>query len=450
MSQRHKLPQNRNTKNISVIPDVSHNAGSAAEEASGPSEAMPAQHRQSLWRNRDFMLLWSGQFVSTLGTQISQLAFPLLVLAITHSAAQAGIVGALRGLPFALLCLPAGAFVDRWDRKKVMLICDTGRALALGSIPVAFWLNHLTIIQIGLVALVEGTLMTFFSIAEIACLPCVVPKEQLPTATAQNQIIDSTSWTLGPFLGGLLYGLGQAVPFLLDTISYVCSVLGILFMRAKFQKERSEAPRKIWHEMREGLAWLWHDPLLRFLALLTWGLVMPSIGFSLILIILAQNLHASPLAIGILFGTGGIGSIVGALLTNVLQKRFTFGHVLIGSAWVWSISWLGLAIAPNLWILGLANGISFIIVPIYFSVSASYRLIVIPDHFQGRVQSIYRLLSFGSQPLGFALTGFFISWIGPVWTVVVLFAPQGLFALVATFNRPLRKAPLLGDLAAAE
>lgn len=419
-------------------------------EASEPAASALARPLPHLWRNRDFMLLWSGQLVSNLGTQISQLAFPLLVLAITRSPALAGIVGALRGLPFALLCLPAGALVDRWDRKKVMLLCDSGRAIALGSIPIAIWLGYLTVIQLCLVALAEGTLMTFFSLAEIACLPRVVAKEQLPAATAQNQAIDSTSWTLGPFLGGLLYGLGHAVPFLLDAISYACSVLGIFLMRAKFQSERTEAPRKIWHEIGEGVIWLWREPLLRFLAILGCGLVLPSIGFSLILIVLAENLHATPLAIGILFGTGGVGSIVGALLTDPLQKRFTFGQVMIGAAWVWAVSWLALAVAPNLWILGIANGISFIIVPIYISVGFSYRLIVIPDHLQGRVQSVFRLLSFGSQPLGFALTGFLIQWVGPVWAVVVLFVPQGFFALLATFNRPLRAAPALRDLARQE
>ncbi|MGH2507916.1 MAG: MFS transporter, partial [Ktedonobacteraceae bacterium] len=189
------LPAAAITERESIL----HSTSGITGETVALNETAPTQRLSSLWRNRDFMLLWSGQLVSSLGTQISQLAFPLLVLAITHSAAQAGIVGALRGLPFALLCLPAGALVDRWDRKKVMLICDTGRAIALGSVPIALWLNHVTIIQLSLVALVEGTLMTFFSIAEIACLPRVVPKEQLPTATAQNQIIDSTSWTLGPF-----------------------------------------------------------------------------------------------------------------------------------------------------------------------------------------------------------------------------------------------------------
>lgn len=191
---------------------------------------------------------------------------------------------------------------------------------------------------------------------------------------------------------------------------------------------------------------MWHDALLRFLALLAFCLIMPSIGFSLILITLAQSLDASPLVIGILFGGGGVGSIVGALLTAPLQRRFSFGQLTIGSAWVWAISWLALAIAPNILVLGIANAVSFIIVPIYMSVQFSYRLIVIPDQLQGRVQSVYRLLSFGCQPIGLALAGFLIQWLGPIWTVIVLFIPQGLIALVATCYRPLRQAPALSEL----
>src|SRR5215467_311391 len=105
-----------------------------------PTKDGKQHHLEPLWHNRDYLLLWSGQLLSTIGTQVSQLAFPLLVLALTFSPAQASIVAALRSLPFAMLCLPAGALVDRWDRRKVMLLCDTGRALVLGSIPVALWL----------------------------------------------------------------------------------------------------------------------------------------------------------------------------------------------------------------------------------------------------------------------------------------------------------------------
>src|SRR6266516_6961672 len=100
-----------------------------------PEEAKPTAHIKRpvpLWRNRDYVLLWSGQMISSVGTRVSMLAFPLLVLAINHSPAQAGLIGAMRALPYALLILPAGALVDRWNRKRVMILCDIGRAIALG------------------------------------------------------------------------------------------------------------------------------------------------------------------------------------------------------------------------------------------------------------------------------------------------------------------------------
>jgi predicted MFS family arabinose efflux permease len=119
---------------------------------------------------------------------------------------------------------------------------------------------------------------------------------------------------------------------LTDAISYVCSVLSIFLMRARFQEERTEEPRNIWREIGEGLLWLWGEHVLRFLALLTLVLVFSTVGFTLILIVLAQNLHATPLAIGMLFASGGVGSIAGAVLSGPLQKRFAFGPLTIGSA----------------------------------------------------------------------------------------------------------------------
>jgi MFS family permease len=187
------------------------------------SEEAPAHAPRKLprlWSNRDYMLLWSGQAVSSLGTQVSTIAFPFLVLALTGSLAQAGFMGGLRALPYLIFSLPAGALIDRWDRKRVMIICDGGRALALGSIPVAVLLGQLTMLQLYLVSAVEGTLFVFFNLAEVACLPRVVPPEQLPAATAQNSATDGTSFLVGPALGGALFGLGQMLPFLGDAVSY--------------------------------------------------------------------------------------------------------------------------------------------------------------------------------------------------------------------------------------
>jgi MFS family permease len=217
---------------------------------------MARDRRFSLWHNRDYLLLWSGQTISSIGSGVSELAFPLLVLALTHSPAQAGFASALRTLPYFIFTLPGGALIDRWNRKRVMILCDAGRAISLASIPVALILGHLTIVQLYLVSLIEGSLYVFFDLAETASLPRVVPKEPLPAAISQNQITSGITNLLGPPLGGVLYAVGRAVPFLADAISYLVSVLSLLFIKTKFQLERVAAPRKLWVEIAEGMKWM--------------------------------------------------------------------------------------------------------------------------------------------------------------------------------------------------
>ncbi len=159
-----------------------------------------------LWRNRNFLLLWSGQTVSTLGTNVSTLALPLLVLALTHSPAQAGLLTAMRLLPYLLFSLPAGALIDRWNRKAVMIRCDLVRWLALGSVPLAFSIGYLTLIHLYIVAFLEGTAYVFFSIAQIAALPQVVSSAHLPQAYALDTTTEYIGTLLGPSLGGFIIG----------------------------------------------------------------------------------------------------------------------------------------------------------------------------------------------------------------------------------------------------
>src|SRR5215471_15692239 len=156
------------------------------------SQNLLSGHPKSLWRNRDYMLLWSGQALSDIGGAVSELAFPLLVLAVTHSPAQAGFVAALRALPATLFSLFAGVLVDRWDRKRVMLICDTGRAISLASIPIAFALGHLTIWQLYITAFLEGSLMTVFTLAKTAAVSQVVSPAQLTAAVSQEEFVEGT------------------------------------------------------------------------------------------------------------------------------------------------------------------------------------------------------------------------------------------------------------------
>lgn len=394
-----------------------------------------------LWCNRDFWLLEGGQLVSSVGTSVSLVAFPLLILALTHSPLQAGLITGVRGLPYVLLSLPAGALVDRWNRKRLMILCDMGRAIALGSIPVTLFLGHLSYLQFYIVSLVEGTLFVFFNSAEAASLPRVVAKEQITNATGVDQTLYSGALLLGPSLGGLLYGLARMWPFIADAISYVVSVISLFFISREFQEERDRhviTVASLWLDVKEGLAWLWHNPLIRFLAILTCGLTTPCYGYILILEVIAQHQHASAFAIGLIIGAGGIGSVVGAMLASPLEKRFGFRRVIVVSAWIWAISWLSYALAPTpLW-LGIVNAVSFMVVPVYTVMQYSYRLSTIPDALQGRVNSVFRLISFGGQPLGIWVTGGLLQFAGPFWSVVLLCIPQLILAFAATFNQSLR------------
>lgn len=184
------------------------------------------------------MVLWSGQIVSNLGDGVGNIATPLLILALTGSPVQAGAVFALQQVMFVILSLPAGALVDRWDRKRVMIVCDAGRGLATASVLLALWTGHLTMAQLYLFAVLLGIFSTLFNFAEVACLPNVVGKGQIPAATSQNQAANAATGLIAPPLGGFLFGIDRAVPFLVDAISNAASVASLRFIRAEFQQER--------------------------------------------------------------------------------------------------------------------------------------------------------------------------------------------------------------------
>ncbi|HLH61444.1 MAG TPA: MFS transporter [Ktedonobacteraceae bacterium] len=414
------------------------------EELIETEKAVP-QGPKSLWLNLDYMLLWSGQMVSNVGTQVSTLAFPLLVLALTHSPAEAGLAGALRGLPYFIFTLPGGALIDRWDRKRVMILCDTGRALSLGSIPLAFALGHLTILQLYLVALIEGTLFVFFDLAETAALPQVVSKEQLPAATAQNQVAFGITSLLGPPLGGLLFSLQNILPFLADAVSYAVSVLSLLFIRVRFQQARVARRRRLVAEIAEGLQWLWRQPVLRTMAFLNSGLSAIGYGTPLIVIVLAQQQHASPALIGGIFAVGGISSISGAFLAPHIQRRFRFGQAIIGLWWLYAAMLLLHALASTPLILALVVGAFLLVDANYNIVQFSYRLALIPDELQGRVNSSFRLISYGLRPVGIALTGVLLQDIGAISTILVFGGCYSMLALWATLSPAIRKSGRLSE-----
>jgi MFS family permease len=402
---------------------------------------------RSLWWNRDFLILWGGQTLSSAGSFISLLAVPLLVLAITGSPARAGLIGALRGAAGMLVMLPAGALIDRWDRKWTMIACDAGRLLAVGSVALALAFGELSFLHLCIVGVVEGVLSGFFELAYSAMLPRVVARGQLPAAVARTRLSDSLMQVLGPSLGGFLFALGRAVPFLVDSISYTISTISLLFLRpqARGAEQEIATAGRLGAEIREGLRWLWGHALLRFLAIQTGVMVLCCQGYTLVVIVVAQSLGATPQQIGIIFAIEGIGSVIGALLTEPILRRFRFGQVVIWTFWIMLLTWLCYGIAWNLPMLGVMVALGYLVVPIYFGAIYSYRLTTVPNELQGRVSSVYRLVSFGGGPLSIAATGWMLEAVGPFWTVIITFVPQLMIAIATLAQREVREAGRLGE-----
>jgi Na+/melibiose symporter-like transporter len=394
-----------------------------------------------LWRNRDFLLLWSGQTISTLGTRVTSLAYPLLVLAVTGSPAQAGLVGFAQTLPFLVWYLPAGALVDRWDRKRIMLVADAGRALALGSVVVALMADRLTLGQLLVVGFVEGSLYVFFQLAEGAALPHVVARSQLPAAVAQNQARDHGAELAGQPLGGFLFGIGHAVPFLFDAISYVVAFLALLFVRPPLQERRDEPRRHLLAEVAEGIRWLWRQRLLRLLVLLIGITNFAFNAMALALIVRAQQLGASPAAIGLAFGAMGVGAVLGAVLAPWLQRLIPAPVIMVGALWAWAVQLAALAVVPSLVAIGLILAVGGALGPLFNVVVAGYRYALAPDRLQARTISVGRLFAWGTIPLASLSAGLLLEVWDAVPTLVLMAVALVGVSIAATAAPTIRRAP---------
>jgi len=382
------------------------------------------------------MLLWNAQLVSTLGTAASTIVYPLLILALTRSPAAAGIASALRVVPYLLFALPVGALIDRWDRKRVMILCDIGRLLAVLCIPVAIWLDALALWQIYAVSFVEGSLFVFFNLAEVAALPRVVAASQLPAATAQNHAAFDAAQVAGPSIGTLLFQtLGRAAPFLADALSYLVSAVSLSLIRPGFRDTAPPPAASLGAQIAEGFRWLWGQPLIRTMAFVTGGINFAYAATPLLMIVLAKRLGASDIDIGMMFTVGGVGGVIGSLVGGRIQRTFSFGAVIVFVVCAQATLFPLYLAAPNIMLLGAVYAAIYVMAPVYNVVQFSRRIAMIPDALQGRVNSIFRLLAFGFNPLGAAVGGVQLEHAGPGGTVAVLTA----------LSRDVRHAPALAQ-----
>jgi MFS family permease len=398
-----------------------------------------------LRRNRDFVLLQVGQTLSTIGSESTAIAYPLLVLAVTHSPAQAGIVGFARIVPWALFGFVAGVVADRLNRKRIMIAADVVRVAAVSSLLIAFAVDRISIVQIAVVAFVEGSLYVFFNVAELGALRSVVPARQLPAAAAAEQARYSTVLLIAPPLGGALFGLGRALPFLADVMSYIFSLGSLLAMRTPFQETREENPAAVRAELVEGIRWLWQHRFFRACALLFSWTNLVYEGLFLVLIVVGRRQGLSAGEIGLLFATFGVCSLLGSLAAPRIARRVSMRTLIIAGFWIQ----LGFALflfKPNVYVL-LAGSVPMAVLnPAVNSAVIGYRTAVVPDRLTGRVGGVARTIALCLAAFGPLSAGLLLHWFSPRQTVAFYFALLALLAVLGTLNPSIRNAPSLSEL----
>lgn len=399
-----------------------------------------------LRRNRDFVLLQVGQGLSTLGSESTQIAFPLLVLALTHSPPKAGIVGFARFAPYVLVALPAGVVVDRWNRRRLMLLADATRAIGIGSLVATLALGVASFAQIVAVAFVDGALYTVFNIAETGALRAVVPAPQLPRAAAAEQSRIATVQLGAAPLGGVLFGIARLVPFLFDVVSYTFSLVSLLAIRTPFQEERERARTRAREEVAEGFRWLREQRFLWVMQLIAAGSNLVYEGLFLVLIVVARREGLSSAQIGLLVAAFGVALLLGSLAAPFCQRRLSMRTLTL--LHVASILLVAVFLAvPSVYVLLVTAVPSVFLAPSVASSAIGYRLAIAPDVLVGRINSVARTIAIAGAPAGSLAAGFLLGSFSPRTTVAILAAWTALIVVWALLTPSFRESPSLADLA---
>src|SRR3954447_13403872 len=291
----------------------------------------------SLLQQRDFRMLWAGQTISRVGTEVSVLALPLVAIQILHATTfEVGSLTAVETLPFLLVGLPAGAWVDRMRRRRVLIVAVIGRLIMLGSIPMASAFAAITLAHLYSVAFGTGVLTVFFDVAYQSYLPELVTREQLVDGNAKLAASESTAHVVGPGIGGaLISAVGAATAVVADALSYAASFLCLIAIRTPAEvPERGENPTSLVTDIREGLRFVWHENRIRAVAFTTaTANLFSGVMMAVVLLLMTRELGFSGGKIGFVFAVSGVGAVVGAVIAPWLARRIG-----VGPAILWSIA----------------------------------------------------------------------------------------------------------------
>jgi len=399
---------------------------------------------QPLRRNVRFQTLWIGSTIGFLGIEVADIAYPLAVLALTGSPAEAGLFGGLQTLATLLAGLPAGHVVDRFDRRRVLVLAETARMLAAASVAVALAEHHLTLVHLLVVAAVLGASTPFGGTARMLLLRAVVPSDQLTAALAQEQVRDGASQLAGPPLGGFLYGVRQLLPFLFSAVAFAVSLVCALVVRVPPRPSVDQGTSRQ-SGILSGVHAIWRDPTLRAATVLAAALNTVFAPLALIATVILKRQQVAPLLIGVALAGMAVGGLVGAALVGPLHRRFRPGTLLIGFATVLVPLMAALGIPWGPWwmaVVLLCMGLGMPAMQVLVDVLI---LRQVPDEERGRaVAAVITLFGLG-MPVGAAAAGLLLQFFSAPQAMFVLAGGLVLCAAFAGSRRELRAARWPGE-----
>jgi MFS family permease len=394
-----------------------------------------------LSRNRNYQLLWGSQALTLFGGSTAAIAFPLLALAITDSPGMAGLVLGTNAAASLVVGLPAGALVDRWNRKNVMLGCEVIGVIASLSLVVALWWGVANVVHLVVVAAVSGVCGAMFGPAEESCLPNLVPREQLSTAVSMNAARGYLGGLSGTAVGGFLYAIGTYVPFAVNALTRIMGFFALLFLRVPPRYVRPEPLSRLGHEVASGLRWICRHHTIRVIGLFAVGLNMFFTAYFLVIIVLAQGRGVSSGEIGVMAAMMGVGGILGALVAPYLYQKLSAYLSIIGVFWALTLLTPLAIFISNGYLMGLLFAAMAFLAPTANTTIDTYQLIFTPDELRGRISSVMGVIIGSSAVVGPALGGFLMEVVSNDQAVLLCAAGIGIVTVVGTISPTLRRFP---------
>jgi MFS family permease len=405
-----------------------------------------AERPKPLRRNRDFVLFQSGQLLSAIGSSIASIAYPLLTLAVTHSPAKAGAVSFAQFLPIVLFSLVAGVVGDRGDRKRLMIASDVVRTIAVSGLVAAILLGRLAFWQIIAVSFVEGTGSVFFGAGRSGVFKSVVPKAQLAAAASTEEGRLSIVRLVGPAVGGVLFGVGRAVPFVADAVSYAFSTLSLLAMRTPFQQPRERADTHVVAEAVEGLRFVWDNAFLRLTMLMLMLGNFAVAGVQLAIVVLAKQHGLTSGAIGLLVALVGATTLLGAAASPLVRRLLSPRAIVLSEFWA-SLALVMFLVRPSVYVLAAAFAFQAFFFANTDAAVRAYWYAMTPDRLIARVPSAMGNVGVLMLPLGPLLAGFLLESVSARATIAFFLAVILLVAICGTLSKSTRGIPAPAEVA---